>query len=175
MFKIVKSLFVIVAVATIAAGSTSAYFSDTAQVAGNTFSAGTLDLKVNGQDSLIQAYKISNLKPGAWDLTGQVVLNNAGSINGHAWLEITNVQNNDGQLGGLVKASFQKNVGPWTRYGGTSSIDTSQNVRVDLFDLAPGESIPLVVYAVWPNGDPVVDNTAQGDSVTFDVIFHLDQ
>jgi predicted ribosomally synthesized peptide with SipW-like signal peptide len=174
MKRIALSLMTIAAVAVMATSATGAYFSDSADVSDNTFTAGTLDLKVNGADSASQVYKFNNLKPGAWDLTGQAILKNTGSVEGHAWLEIVNVRNT-GELGSLVKASFQENDQDWTRFGGTTSINASEGQKVDLFDLAPGASEPLVVYAVWPNGTPATDNPAQGDSVTFDVIFHLDQ
>jgi len=47
MSMIFRSLFVIAAVAAIAGGATFAYFSDTATVAGTTFSAGTMNLDVD--------------------------------------------------------------------------------------------------------------------------------
>lgn len=42
----------IVVVVGLAAGATSAYFSDTAEVAGNTFSMGVLEIRANGQETL---------------------------------------------------------------------------------------------------------------------------
>jgi predicted ribosomally synthesized peptide with SipW-like signal peptide len=192
--KIIVSFSIIMAIVAIVATATRAYFSDVENVTGNTFSAGTLDLKTNDADGLTEAYSISSLKPGDWNLTGQVTLKNAGDVKGHAWLEIKNVENyenmcidpetkagdvtcsvspDQGELGSLVKASFQKNIDPWSRYGGTDSINASEGQRVDLFDLNAGESVPLVLYAVWPNSTD--DNLAQGDSTKFDVVFHLDQ
>ena len=174
--------------------STGAWFSDTATTSENNLVAGTLDLLINGQDDAVQTYKIANLSPGAWDLTGQAVLKNDGTIAGQLWFEITNVRNLDngcsnpeikagdttcglgtdqGELGSLVKASFQANVDPWTRYGGGNVIDASIGQRVDVTELAPGQSYPLVVYVVWPSS--ASDNLAQTDSVIFDVVFHLDQ
>lgn len=193
MKKILSSAFTILALAAVVAGGTQAVFVDTETVTGNTFAAGTLDLKTNNSDGATASYTLTNIRPGAWDLAGQVILKNAGTTKGHAWLEITNVSNfentciepedgdgtcadgaDQGELGGLVKASFQQNVAPWTRFGGTSSINVSAGTRVDLFDLDADASMPLVVYGVWPNGG-ATDNVAQSDSVTFDVVFHLDQ
>ena len=50
MKKILLSVLTIALVAVVAAGATQALFSDTEESTGNTFTAGTLDLKVNGQD-----------------------------------------------------------------------------------------------------------------------------
>jgi predicted ribosomally synthesized peptide with SipW-like signal peptide len=174
--KIVISVFSIAVVSILAVGATRAYFSDQANANGNTFAAGTLDLTLNNKNGLSHAYTITNLMPGDWNLTGQVILKNTGTVNGHAWLEITNVHTSgNGALGNLVEASFQENVAPWTRYGGTTPIAVSANTPVDLFDLNAGASVPLVVYAVWPNGTPATDNPGQGETTTFDVVFHLDQ
>ncbi len=63
MFKIIKSIFAIVAVASIAAGSTSAYFSDTATITGNTFSTGKLEIRVDGQQT-ISGQHFHNNAPG---------------------------------------------------------------------------------------------------------------
>lgn len=47
MKNIFKSLLVVVAVAAVAGGATYSYFSDTATISGNTFTAGTMDLKID--------------------------------------------------------------------------------------------------------------------------------
>lgn len=192
MLRIVKSLLTIVAVAAIAVGATGAVFSDEALVADNTFSAGTLDLKVNGQDSLTQSYMITNLHPGSWDAAGQVMIKNEGTLKGHAWLEVVNVRNyengvngpeiaagdttpgaDEGELGQFARLSIERNRAPWgVRYGMTQTLDSAPGVRVDLEDLDPGTDLPVFIYGVWVSGN---DNIAQGDSVTFDIIFHLDQ
>lgn len=53
MLRIIKSLFVVVAVAALSAGATGAYFSDTATITDNTFTAGILEIRVNGQDPVV--------------------------------------------------------------------------------------------------------------------------
>jgi len=179
MSMIFRSLFVIAAVAAIAGGATFAYFSDTAVVEGNTFSAGTLDLKTNDADGVTAVYKLSNLKPGDWKLAGQVKLKNAGLVDGHAWLEITNVKKsgtNSGDLADFVVPSFQLNVEPWTRVNSTKDpISDQAGKKMDLFDLDAGQTLPLDLYAVWPKTYGDLDNTVQGNSVEFDVVFHLEQ
>ena len=49
MKKIILSLSIVVAVAAIVVGATTAYFSDTEESVGNTFTAGALDLKVDSE------------------------------------------------------------------------------------------------------------------------------
>lgn len=63
MKNILKSLAVIVAVASVAGGVTWAYFTSTATVTANTFSTGTLKIKVDGADSIV-GFKIEKAKPG---------------------------------------------------------------------------------------------------------------
>jgi len=54
----------IAAVAAIAIGATTAYFSDTETSTGNTFSAGTIDIAIDGQNPWTENYQIGDLKPG---------------------------------------------------------------------------------------------------------------
>ena len=51
-------------VAAIAIGATVAYFSDTAQVTNNTFTAGTIDININGENPFVDSFNIGDLKPG---------------------------------------------------------------------------------------------------------------
>lgn len=173
---------------------TSAWFSDTATTPISSVASGTLILKINGQDEVSQAYSVSNLKPNAREPMGQVILKNEGSIKGLGWFEIVNVRNfengclypetktgdktcgagsDQGELGLYVKISFQTNPESPYRYAGVNVVNASGGQRVDLISLEPGQSTPLFAYAGWTSTN--TDNLAQGDSVIFDVVFHLDQ
>lgn len=88
MKSIIKSLVLIVGVAAIAGGATYAYFSSTAAIPGETFSTGTVTLKINTDDTYftnggtvrttVQDH-FDGLKPG--DTMRQwVTLHNAGSL-----------------------------------------------------------------------------------------------
>jgi predicted ribosomally synthesized peptide with SipW-like signal peptide len=77
MNKILKSVVVIAFVAAIAVGATSAYFSDEETVSGNTITAGTIDIQLdgkdaNGADTEIIPYKVADVKPGE---TGYMTFN----------------------------------------------------------------------------------------------------
>jgi len=77
MLKIIKSLVVIVAVAAVAAGATGAYFSSAATITNNTFSTGTLEIRVNGQPSVIGA-NFSPVEPGDVYTSPRYDINNYG-------------------------------------------------------------------------------------------------
>lgn len=69
MKKIIFSLSIVVAVAAVVVGATTAYFSDTETSNGNTFTAGSLDLIVdlNGTDEnpfTQKIFNLSDMKPG---------------------------------------------------------------------------------------------------------------
>ena len=90
MKKIFLSLAVIAVVATVAVGATRAYFSDTATSTGNTFSAGTLDLKLtNNGEETDWDNKVSNtwVSPTNWapgqEVTATIHMTNIGSIDSH--------------------------------------------------------------------------------------------
>ena len=165
----------LIAVLTFGLVGTGAWFSSQVSSSGNSLSAATLHLTVNDNgEGVVQTYSLSGLKPGDWALaSGQSVLKNTGSIPGHLWFEIVAVHPADGALGSLVYPKFQANVAPWTRFGGDRVINASVGQRVEVADLNPGDSLPIVLYVSWPSS--VNDNAAQGGNLTFDVVWHLDQ
>jgi hypothetical protein len=165
--------FALVVVLAIGMTGSGAWFTSTATSTGNQLTAATLKLNVDGQESVVQSYVLPNIKPSDWALGGQAVLKNTGTIPGHLWFEIVNVSPAGTALGNLVYPKLQQNVAPWTRFGGTEVINSAVGHRVDVTDLAPGESLPIVAYFSWPPTDG--DNAAQGQTVTFDIVWHLDQ
>ncbi|MCL5435665.1 MAG: CalY family protein [Patescibacteria group bacterium] len=66
MKKIIVSLAIVAAVATVAVGATMSYFNDTETSAGNTISAGTIDISVDGQNPWQKTYtkEWTDFKPG---------------------------------------------------------------------------------------------------------------
>lgn len=95
MRRILLSLAMIAMVSTVAVGATRAYFSDTETSPNNTFTAGTLDLKVNNADSPVVTLIYDNMKPG--DSTGYQVycMRNAGTVTGTVSVEFGTVVNNE--------------------------------------------------------------------------------
>ena len=103
MKKILLSLVMIAVVSSVAVGATKAYIDDTETSLGNTFSAGTLDLKVDGQDDLAVVHvTLANMKPGDGIGTGghstiqyTWTLCNTGSLPGRPSIEFTNLRDLD--------------------------------------------------------------------------------
>jgi spore coat-associated protein N len=94
MKKILLSLFVISAVAIAGVGATTAYFSDTETSNDNTFTAGTLDLNVDGGNTNVVKFTVANMRPGNQP-KGTYTLANVGSIDGFLDLESIAVTNNE--------------------------------------------------------------------------------
>lgn len=97
--RILGSLFVVGAAMVVVVGATRAVFSDTETSVGNTVSAGSIDLKVNGQDGgLGVLFSAANMAPGHVYQTGCVTLNNAGTLDGKFAFKVTNPVSNDNTL-----------------------------------------------------------------------------
>lgn len=96
MKRILLSVFSISLALVLAVGATVAVFSDTETSEGNTFTAGTLDLKVDGEDdgSTVAHIELSDMKPGD-TAQYQWTLSNTGSLSGQPWIEIVNLVDND--------------------------------------------------------------------------------
>lgn len=79
MKRLLISLVLIVLAGTAVVGATSSYFTDKVEVSGNTFTAGRVDIKLNGAGANPQTF--TNMAPGVW--TSQVlyeVYNQANSL-----------------------------------------------------------------------------------------------
>jgi predicted ribosomally synthesized peptide with SipW-like signal peptide len=110
MNKILFSLAIIAVAGTAAVGITRAYFSDVGTSTGNTFTAGTLDLKVDGQDALIP-YSVADLKPGDSRGTSTYAITNTGSIPGVLSMKVKNVVTDENEvLGPEIKAGDAEDV-----------------------------------------------------------------
>lgn len=104
--KILASMLIIGVVSMLLGAGTVSYFSDTETSTGNTFTAGTLDLKVDGvDDPSVMSITLSNMKPG--DDTGYYkwVLKNAGTLPGKVSVTfsvIVNYENGQNEPEALV-------------------------------------------------------------------------
>jgi predicted ribosomally synthesized peptide with SipW-like signal peptide len=100
MKKILLSVFLIALVVSLAAGATYSQFIDTETSEDNTFSTGSLDLTVDGEnDPLSFNFQADNMLPGNTYSGGCVELANAGSSDGILTLKVQNpVSNENGEL-----------------------------------------------------------------------------
>ena len=92
MKKILMSLMTIALVIGLVGAGTVAYFSDTETSTGNTFTAGTLDLNLDGGNVNVVKFTVADTYPGASD-KGSWTLLNAGSLAGYVDLENISVAN----------------------------------------------------------------------------------
>lgn len=99
MRRILLGLLTIGLISVSVAGATRALFSDTERVLGNTFTAGSLDLKVNDQDEPIEfQFSAEGMVPGQEAHAGCVTLTNAGSIPGRLSLKVLNPISHENEL-----------------------------------------------------------------------------
>ncbi len=103
MQKILLSLLTVGLVASVAFGATRAYFSDSETSTGNTFAAGTINLKVDDKEGteVVHLTRIG-LKPYApWSHSngGQWILKNTGNLPGRFSVTIKNIKNLENSCG----------------------------------------------------------------------------
>ena len=98
MKKIFVLLLTIALVVVMVGAAFTAAFSDVEQSTGNTLTAGTLNLTINGADGKdAEAEKVSvpPLKPGDFGEAGCWMIRNDGSIAGALWFEVANLKNKE--------------------------------------------------------------------------------
>lgn len=96
MRKILTSVLVITLVAILGIGATIAIYSETETTEGNTFTAGILDLTVDGEDDPISfTFSADGMVPGQTYSGGCVDLANVGSIDGKLTVKVSNPVSNE--------------------------------------------------------------------------------
>jgi predicted ribosomally synthesized peptide with SipW-like signal peptide len=174
---------------------TYAYFSDTEKSSGNVFTAGTLDLQIDGGDTNVIKFTVNNFRPGNQPI-GTYALKNAGSIDGYLDLFGINVTDNEngrtepeieagdttddvGELSSLIGLTMfiDQDGNGWY---GTGDVYIFNGI---MHDIASGYNLNLPIPAGstkyitiqinwWSTAN---DNLAQSDSVVLDIGFRLDQ
>ena len=97
--KILASVLIIAAASMLLGAGTVAYFTDTETSIGNIFSAGTLDLKVDGQDDPnVMSIMLSDMKPGSNTGYYKWVLKNVGTLPGKISVTFSVIINDDNGL-----------------------------------------------------------------------------
>jgi hypothetical protein len=178
-----------------------AFFVDTEKTQNNTFAAGTLDLKINGGDTPVTLFTVSNMAPDAQP-TSNVTLKNAGSIAGNLSISsivLTSYENacwepeteagdttcadpgeGLGELQNVLGFTLYIDNAPITGYYGSEDTKLYDGLLKDLPSSLPvkavvaaGESIRLNYVLNW--WDTVNDNLAQSDGAKLDMTFRLAQ
>ncbi len=200
MKNITKSLIVISAVAALAIGGTIAYFSDTEQSTGNTFTAGTIDIAVdtgNPWESTGE-YIFDDMKPGGHTETISFTVKNVGTNPANIWkrIKITAREDNlstepecdaiggswtgSACTGGTQKNDIDKVIHYDMTAGGTTVIDKNWGIMMSDVD-----DIWVPIATLQPNEEQVITqnyqmdasagNEYQGDKLTFDMTLYAEQ
>lgn len=195
MKKLLFSFIVLGITSVCAIGATTAYFSDTETSSANTFTAGTLDLKVNGGDADV-SYTFSNMSPERSQPNMTYILKNNGTLNG--FLNIKNIVVSSGENGitepelvaGDVSADdgeldqvlnlrlmYDANCNGW--YESSDAIlyqGFAQNIisqYLPNINIVAGQQVCINVLINW--WSTASDNLAQGDDMTLGMAFELNQ
>jgi len=195
--RILTSLSIIGIVAAIAIGATTAYLSDVEKSSENTFTAGSLNLKVGDDDPTTWNFQVEDIKPGDSG-SKEAVVSNTGSIDGYLHITFQNLLNDENgcrepeysdepncdndAIGELAKNldlliyldengndSFTLGTDTLIYQGKASGI-----LQGDLFNylLASGDSKDFRVEWELPSS---TNNEVQTDKTGFDVVFELTQ
>ena len=193
--KIIMSFLVLFVALSMVIGGTFAYFSDSETSLGNTFTAGTLDLKINDGDANVVAFNVTNMRPGNQPSTSYK-LDNVGSINGYLNITAVAVTNSEngitdpeadagdvtasvGELGDVVHIDlyFDNDSDGWWSTGDVRIYEGYVSDMPSAFIvnkvLAAGATQRIVARLDW--WQTADDNLAQGDSMTIDLTFNLSQ
>lgn len=195
MKKILMALLGLILVIGLVGLGVFAYFSDTETSLGNIFTAGTLDLNIDGGNTNVVKFTVGNMRPGNQP-KGSYTLANVGTING--FLDLENIvvssaengrldpeiaagDNTDGVgelqnvLGVYLFVDYGKDgwfsVGDKVIYNGLAK-DMPTHFELNE-PLAAGADVNIQAIINWwstPN-----DNQAQSDSMTIDITFELAQ
>jgi predicted ribosomally synthesized peptide with SipW-like signal peptide len=192
----------LVLLAILVSATAFAWFSDQEKSSGNSFTSGTLDLTVDGQNgpSVVHLTRTNMYPSNPWSHSwgGQWVLKNTGTLPGKFDVTVKNIVNSEngindpemkagdttadvGELGSLMYAKFSENyygITPymgWTGSGVFNPFNSIEDQTVQGIVLQPGDSIVVYLDMEWDSHAGLTDNTAQGDSLAFDVVFNLVQ
>jgi predicted ribosomally synthesized peptide with SipW-like signal peptide len=91
ILPLAASVMIVLIASVFASAGTLAIFTDTEVSAGNTFTAGILDLKVDDADSPVVPWSMGPMEPGDTYFTGFKTLKNVGNVDGCLTVTISNL------------------------------------------------------------------------------------
>jgi spore coat-associated protein N len=199
MSKVLLSLMMIVLVCALIGGGIYAYFSDTETSTGNTFTAGTLDLNLDGGNTNVVKFTVGSVVPGSSG-NGTWTVANVGTIDGYLDLESVGVTEGIGtttdpelvdepthadtnQLGNYLMAHLfvdANHNGTWdsgeTEIFGTTASPAAIKTIAANYDLNLSLTHGSTNYITLAWSVPTTaDNRIQGDNVTLGMTFELQQ
>ena len=202
MKKILGLTIAALLVMALVGGGTWAYFSDPETSTDNSLTAGTLDLNINGGNTAVTTFSATNVAPGDSG-SGSSVLANVGSLSGEldiSFSVITNTpgaggteyEGGSGELGGEAEIAVYIDVdqsGDWssgdiglksdsTTYSHPTALNyaTIDSYGSDSWDAVETMAAPASDnFTILWRVPTTAGNDIQGDSVSFDVTFILEQ
>jgi len=132
--KILSSVLTIGAVLAAVGAGTWAQFTDSETATGNTFSAGTIDIAVDGKNpwSLTEGYKLEDMKPSYTDYIN-FTIKNVGTNPANVWKKLLNVQTADGVQSEPECAEANGTWDGSACTGGTQKHDIDTVIDYDLY------------------------------------------
>ena len=200
MKKLLLSSIVLGLTSVLTIGATTAYFSDIEVSAGNTFTAGTLDLKIDGGDVNVSR-SFGGLRPVNSQPNFGYVFKNAGTVNGNLRIsdisivdyengclepETTSGDNSCGDLDGELSRALNIRIWVDTNWDGYITGSESAVYNGPVYGLngsslnlnevmTENEEVRVGMIIDWWNNYHILDNLAQGDSFVIDFTFSLEQ
>lgn len=120
--RILISLSLIAAVAAVVIGGTVAYFSDTETSTGNTFTAGTIDIAIDGENPWEGSFVLEDMKPCEKDYI-KFVITNVGTNPVVIWKHLRDVVTDEGVM---TEPECVEEGGTWVDYGDHCTGETAQ-------------------------------------------------
>jgi|WetSurMetagenome_2_1015567.scaffolds.fasta_scaffold196878_1 spore coat-associated protein N len=186
--KYLVGILAFAVVALVASGGLYAYFNDTESSNGNLITAGTLDLQLDGVSDVTTAkFTVLTAYPGYTtnSTSSSVVLSNAGNVAGKLTMSATitatsaNLPDTEPEIddAGNSAAGDLQEVLYVRIYDSTNSVVVYEGLLSGFTtswnpNLAASGSVTLNMYVWVPTA---ATNQIQGDSVTFDLLFTLNQ
>jgi predicted ribosomally synthesized peptide with SipW-like signal peptide len=203
MKKILGLMVAALLVIMMVGGGTWAYFSDTESSANNSLAAGTLDLNINGDNEAVTTFSVDNKAPGDSG-NGSSTLTNVGSLDGEldiVFSEVTNTggsggtqfEDGVGDLGGKAEMAVFVDVDSdeaWSdgdiglksdgsKYNhptalSYATINSYSEQSWDAIETLAAEASDKIVI-MWQIPGETTGNEIQGDSISLDITFTLEQ
>lgn len=199
MKKILTSALVLIATISAVALGTSAYFSDTETSADNTFTTGTIDIAVDGENPWdnIGHFNIADMKPSTV-FHREVTLSNVGNNPVNIWKKVTvtdysggehpeselaeDANDNINDIGSVIRYDMtidgEETIAESDDFvmdDGSSQLASTVAIDGKYIYLGRIESSEEMVVIQSYHMDASVTNWAQGDVMTFDVEFYAQQ
>lgn len=186
MKKILLSLAVIGIVSAVVVGGTSAWFSDTEEITGNTFSTGSIDINVDkGEAQQIGHFEFKDMKPSQTEYM-EFTINNTGANPANIWkkIEVTTLYNDSNHSADepITEPECVEGEGVWDSINNKCDINASSDGRGPYepqynledyikYDLsvkvyAPEGADPIWWQTIYVDGDNKVISDVYGTSTT---------